>query len=217
MPRKRSTSTARRQTKRRKNTAVAPTKQTWIIAIGLIIVFVCLVQYLDSHSHHKHRAWLTSLFSHSTPSTKKTKTASPDFDFYTDLPTDKSTGFPQKTEIEQQVPEDKPTALTSPVAQKKTPTQPTIQVSEPVKTTVTSTTTLHYLQVASFKTYTDADNLKAKLLLNGFNANTEKVLIGKNEWYRVILGPYHTLEAMNKAETQLKAYHYSALPLKNMP
>ena len=54
----------------------------------------------------------------------------------------------------------------------------------------------YFLQVGSFKTQSDADNLKAELALQGFEAVVQTADLGdKGKWHRVRVGPlYKTAE-----------------------
>lgn len=61
----------------------------------------------------------------------------------------------------------------------------------------------YYLQAGAFPNAEDADNLKARLALMGFEAAIQTVDIpGKGVWHRVRLGPYKTDEA-NKTRDNL--------------
>ena len=64
----------------------------------------------------------------------------------------------------------------------------------------------HYiLQVASFRSMKDADGLKAKLILNGFNPVVQSVVIsGEEKRYRVRLGPYPDRGSLEAARAQLR-------------
>lgn len=63
----------------------------------------------------------------------------------------------------------------------------------------------YVLQAGSFNNFQDADQLKAKLAMNGLVAQIQKIIIeGKGEYYRVRLGPYENLEALDATERLLK-------------
>ena len=65
----------------------------------------------------------------------------------------------------------------------------------------------HYvLQVASFKSMKEADGLKAKLSLLGFEPVVQSVAINSDEnWYRVRIGPYKDRESLESARIRLRA------------
>ena len=70
----------------------------------------------------------------------------------------------------------------------------------------------HYiLQVASFRSLKDADGLKAKLILNGFNPVVQSVVIsGEEKRYRVRLGPYSERNSLEAARLRLRASGYDS-------
>ncbi len=74
----------------------------------------------------------------------------------------------------------------------------------------------HYLlQAGSFARYQDADQLKARLALNGLVASVQKITIpGKGDFHRVRLGPYQRLDELDQANRQLKAMGIQALRLR---
>jgi len=61
------------------------------------------------------------------------------------------------------------------------------------------------LQVGSFRSYGEADNLKARLALIGVQASIQTVIISDdNTWYRVRVGPYKNLKDLEQARTALQ-------------
>jgi len=60
-----------------------------------------------------------------------------------------------------------------------------------------------YLQAGAFKKLEDAENLKARIAMQGFEAIVLKVETDKGTMHRVRVGPYESTEAMNKARGQL--------------
>ncbi|NOQ15851.1 MAG: SPOR domain-containing protein [Methyloprofundus sp.] len=61
------------------------------------------------------------------------------------------------------------------------------------------------VQAGSFRSYKDADSLKAKLLLMGFLPKIEKAEVGSTTWYRVKMGPYQRLASVDAIQSRLKA------------
>ena len=63
---------------------------------------------------------------------------------------------------------------------------------------------LYMIQAASFRSNSDADRLRAKLILSGLNANIRQTT-GEDDraWYRVVLGPYDSRSKMNRAQDKL--------------
>lgn len=64
----------------------------------------------------------------------------------------------------------------------------------------------YYLQIGAFQTSEDADNMKAKLALQGFEAVVQTATIpDKGVWHRVRVGPLNNLDEINKAKNDLAA------------
>ena len=62
----------------------------------------------------------------------------------------------------------------------------------------------YFLQAGAFLNSADADNLKARLALLGFEAAIQTAeLPGKGLWHRVRLGPYTSLDELNKVRAAL--------------
>ncbi|MFT7387290.1 MAG: cell division protein FtsN [Candidatus Endobugula sp.] len=74
---------------------------------------------------------------------------------------------------------------------------------------------IYYLQVGSFKQPSDADTLRARLLLQGLSVGTESTT-GKNgqEWHRVVAGPFNTRSKLAKARSVLASKEISSIVLK---
>jgi cell division protein FtsN len=63
---------------------------------------------------------------------------------------------------------------------------------------------VYFIQAGSFQNPADADNQKAKIAVLGFESNVEPTpLPDKGTWYRVRLGPYTTLEDLNRVRQVL--------------
>ncbi len=64
----------------------------------------------------------------------------------------------------------------------------------------------YYLQVGAFQTEKEADNMKAKLALQGFEAVVQTATIpDKGIWHRVRVGPLNNLDEINKTKYDLAA------------
>jgi len=73
----------------------------------------------------------------------------------------------------------------------------------------------YILQVASFKSMDDAEQLKVELLLLNLEAFVEQAQLRNGEtWYRVLVGPIESRSRREKIRTTLVANHYEALVLK---
>lgn len=74
------------------------------------------------------------------------------------------------------------------------------------------------LQVASFQSIKDADQLRAQLILLNLDAYTERAKIRNGEtWHRVIVGPFTSKSKLSKARSILLSNRHEALVLKRSP
>lgn len=63
----------------------------------------------------------------------------------------------------------------------------------------------YILQIGSFRSHGEADNLKARLALIGVQASIQTVIINDDDtWYRVRVGPYKNLKDLQQARTSLQ-------------
>lgn len=63
----------------------------------------------------------------------------------------------------------------------------------------------YYLQAGAFPDSADADNLKARLALLGYEAAIQTAEIpGKGVWHRVRVGPFSSMDELNKTRTALE-------------
>jgi cell division protein FtsN len=109
------------------------------------------------------------------PAPTEEQSGRPRFDFYTILPGAES----QVTEQE--------------IRQKEAEASP----SEPA-------TESYFLQVGAFQTEQEADNMKAQLALLGLEAIVQTATIpDKGVWHRVRVGPFSSLDQINKAREEL--------------
>jgi len=77
---------------------------------------------------------------------------------------------------------------------------------------------LLYLQAGAFQKAKDADNLKAKLAILGFEAGVqEQTVPDKGTMHRVRVGPFPSLDEMNRARTQLSQNGIQATLVKVKP
>lgn len=121
------------------------------------------------------------------------KPAKPKFDFYTILP-----------ETETVLPEKAP-------AKPKTKAEPKPETAKAAPEPGVN----YMLQAASFATFPEADQLKAKLALSGLSAQIQKVSIeGQGDRYRVRLGPFEKVDQLDQAAQQLTKLGLKPLRLK---
>ncbi len=70
----------------------------------------------------------------------------------------------------------------------------------------------HYLiQVGAFKKVTDADKLRAELIIQGHSASVSQFKNTTTTWYRVEIGPFSSLTYAKKQQQALESSHYNGL------
>lgn len=164
-------------------------------------------------------------------STNKKAFVEPDYQFYTLLPQ----GDTSTRTTTASVTTAKPAATTTAkvIATNTDTTNTTtasVTTTKPAATTntpaVTSTTTAknaapiiaasptasvsnhHYrLQLAAFKRYEDADELKAKLILQGYPTTINSANVNGTVWYRLSIGPYDTTQEAKSVQAKLEQTH----------
>jgi len=90
-------------------------------------------------------------------------------------------------------------------------TESTVSVKEVNDADIQVKKERYFLQVGSFKDEADADNLKAKLALQGFEAIVQTANIpNKGTWHRVRVGPLSNINTINKVRADLTANNFNA-------
>lgn len=78
------------------------------------------------------------------------------------------------------------------------------EAAKAAKTQPEATRGIYFIQAGSFQNPADADNQKAKIALLGFESSVEPTTLpDKGTWYRVRLGPYTTLDDLNRVRRTL--------------
>ena len=74
---------------------------------------------------------------------------------------------------------------------------------------------VYLLQAGSFRSASDADSVRASLLLLNMHANIEKVTTGPNEvWHRVIVGPFTNTTDLGNARSLLSQNGIDSIQVK---
>ena len=68
-----------------------------------------------------------------------------------------------------------------------------------------------YIQAASFRDVGDAEQLRARLLLEGLPANMGQVVLEDGAWHRVTVGPIESAAQANKVMNRLRQQNLSAI------
>ncbi|MDD2659827.1 MAG: SPOR domain-containing protein [Methylococcales bacterium] len=73
----------------------------------------------------------------------------------------------------------------------------------------------HYImQAGSFKTFNEADRLRAKLAAMGIESKVQKAKIGSVNWYRVKMGPYAQTGSVNTIRARLRQHGIDAITME---
>lgn len=90
-------------------------------------------------------------------------------------------------------------------------TESTVTEKEIQESTLTVKKDNYFLQVGAFQDEADADNMKAKLALQGFEAVVQTASIPeKGVWHRVRVGPLSDIEQINKVRGDLTTNGFNA-------
>lgn len=148
--------------------------------------------------------------------------AKPKYDFYTLLP-ESEVIVPNEA-----VPEKTPPVV-APVVAPVTPEQAakidtaraqaalsgvTPPPAPPVAKPAPAAVTKFFLQAGSFRKQTDADKVRAQIILLGQTVQVESGTVKDETWYRVLVGPYSNREQLTIAQKQLAGSGFSNLLLQ---
>lgn len=79
------------------------------------------------------------------------------------------------------------------------------QLRDAQRTPAAASQEAFFLQAGAFQSAPDADNLKARLALLGVEASIQTTSVpDKGVWHRVRIGPYTSVEALNRTRDTLK-------------
>ncbi len=163
----------------------------WMLITAIIIAFVVFLVYLRSNGSTAENPPQTSqtipnktgVASVAAPKEEqKPEIKLPQFDFYTILP-EKEVVVPEY-EIKTRTREER--------------------VGKAKET--------HYMmQAGSFKTFKEADRLRAKLAAMGIESKVQKAKVGDVNWYRVKMGPYAQTESVNAIRARIRQHGIDAI------
>ena len=71
------------------------------------------------------------------------------------------------------------------------------------------------IQAASFKSANDANNLRAKLILENLTAEVDSSLVNDQVWFRVTVGPFPRKVEADRAMTTLREMFLTSIMLNN--
>lgn len=123
-----------------------------------------------------------------------------------------SDATPPATEADKSVakPADKPKTADKPDAKPADPKAGEIKAADgkdaktaPPKADAADEKWIYYLQAGAFREQADAESTKAKLALSGFEASISERPSDNGPLYRVRVGPFNQIEALNRAKLKL--------------
>ena len=180
----------------------------WVWMLGGLVIglFIALLIYINENTSASNKSrfgeTVSNLFSQTAKDVREvakqkqsapakpsdnTDNKKPRFDFYTILP-----------ELEIAIPE-----------------QDLIRLEKQTPTTTPHAPSDYILQVGSFKQSEQADQLKARLALQGIEANIQSVAINNDTWHRVRIGPVKDLTTLNQIRKRLQKNGIASIVVKN--
>ena len=72
----------------------------------------------------------------------------------------------------------------------------------------------YVLQAGSYRSFTEADRIRAQLALQGIESKVQKVAVDTDTWHRVRIGPISSLEELNRIRTRLRQADVDALVIR---
>jgi cell division protein FtsN len=163
-----------RSSSRRKNQSSG----LWIVAVLLTGLFVAGLFYLKQQNDHSPKTEVTVATKEPAKLSSKAATQTTHFDFYTILPKSQ-------------------TAAPQTMVNRATSTT----ISN--KSNASATKLIYILQLGEFKEYSAADELKAEIVLQGYEVNITPNKKNALTLYRVWLGPYQTREQAQQQQKNL--------------
>ena len=218
----------------RKRSTLSP----WVgVFAGLLIgLFVAFLVYIKSQSEPREPVYVQETLPPATAAAPEEAVATPEdepeatsappkprFDFYTLLP-----------EMEVVIPEEEITgnlkqtapAVTTPAVTAhdvgSTPVQPaaaavaaTPRPAPPAAPPAAAAAARYFLQVGSFRSSEQAERFKAELGMLGMQTSIQKVTINNTDTYhRVRVGPFSTLDELDRTRQRLKKQGIDSTPIK---
>lgn len=138
--------------------------------------------------------------------------AKPKYDFYTLLPESEVILQPEAPKPEPPKPVSPEEAAKIDAARAEAALNG--QVPPPPPTVAKAQTTQFFLQAGSFRRKTEAERVRAQIILLGQDVRVESVTVRDEDWYRVLVGPYADRDQLAKAQKALAASGYSNLLLQ---
>lgn len=212
-----------------------PRLSPWVgVFAGLLIgLFVAFLVYIKSQSEPREPVYVQETLPppatareevpavHQDESAATAAPPKPRFDFYTLLP-EMEVVIPEEEiteKLKQTPPPVAKPAITAPIVDAAPPQQAqpkaTMERPAPPPAPAPSPTGSYYLQVGSFRSGEQAERFKAELGMMGMQTSIQKVTINNTDTYhRVRVGPFGTLNELDKTRQQLKKQGIDSTPIK---
>ncbi len=216
---KRKRATSSTHTRRRRKNNTGNSKKLAVYAGILIIGAAGIVLYNQYPNSLAALSLKPGTATVTAKNTNKKAFVEPDYQFYTLLPQGDSANSATKTTV---ATTKEPAAATT-TSNAATATNPSVATNTtPAKNTAPIVTAAptplappvasnHYrLQLAAFKRYEDADELKAKLILQGYPTTINSATVNGTVWYRLWIGPYDTTQQAKSVQAKLEQTHLVA-------
>ena len=222
-----------RATRKKKRARLSP----WVgVLAGLLIgLFVAFLVYIKSQAKPGEPVYIQETLPPATAIQEDVRDArkdesevipappKPRFDFYTLLP-EMEIVIPEE-EIKESLkqtppPPVAPPAVVKPATVDTPPPQASVKPAIPVKPAPPpapkpAPSGTFYLQVGSFSDSTKADRFRAELAMMGMQTSIQKVTINnKDTYHRVRVGPFGTLNELDKTRQRLKKKGIDSTPIK---
>lgn len=188
------------------------------LSVGAFIVFLMKLEPGRSDvkrvKPEEQKAAAKAEMEKTPPSPEKIK---PKYDFYTLLPESEVIVPPEA------VPEKTPPVPAQPVTPAEAAKIDTAraqaalsgQVPPPPPPVIKpAATTQYYLQAGSFRKQTDADKVRAQIILLGQAVQVESGTVKDETWYRVLVGPFSNREQLTAAQKMLAGSGFNNLLLQ---
>ena len=216
-------SSSRQLAVRRRGNPRARTAARGGTLLGIFIGIILGLMMASTVAYYLGRSGLTTPLATGTPSKDTGRggkgdaavaSATPDkprFDFYKILPGGEEPKAPAERKSVEKVerPVDKTPAAVVPKAADKAPDKAPEKESAKVADR-------YWLQAGAFSGESDAENLRARLALSGWEALIQTVpLPDKSVRYRVRLGPYDNTDQLNRVKTELGKGGFDVAVIRN--
>jgi len=187
------------------------------LAVGAFVVFLMKLEPgRDEVKRNKAEQQRVAAQQPKTPPTTSApqQPVKPKYDFYTLLPESEVIVPPDALPEEKAPPPVSPeeaakidAARAEAALKGQTPPPPPVVAKAPI-------TTQFFLQAGSFRKQSDADKVRAQIILLGQNVQVESGTVRDETWYRVLVGPFSNRAQLTAAQKQLAGSGFGNLLLQ---